>query len=524
MDGPQRSYRLPPRKALERPSSLLLGDARPIVPIPMENPPPSSWNAMGKLGNIFYNTVGSVTTNISHLVKSNLLDDNHAWKQQKYEYALAEWIHGFSKLSHNKPQVLLNLLDSDRHLKASPLAGALKDVLRSMLQTHDDHRSIYYGTLSALRQALELPQFSIDVANLTSADGKKERVDQLTFLLLQLCEAFFSTIHLYSFCEWLVDRIIDMDTLSHERNCLSAEDFETFDRACNSSMGAVRVAVGKGCLQGYVNVNFDPAMQQNIPFVLADIPICKLRQTKTVRLLRLASPTIEGYATRAKIAPEFTHFLVSLATQNKNHLYVSLQCDIPRLVGDESERNRVIKDLQASHPNLSVLVLDQESDFYEQSGDFSDLSKEKFLALFIKRLFADDCGYYFPDTLKNDQNYRYFVKTLLQQAAYISFTGDDMCSPMQRNSCIEIFHAILTLFTIKYMDVDTANVSCKDSIDRAMKTITLMFQIIAIARGKALDPTYQKILKVFALAPAFMVKKQAMTPDDAQASCPHLHS
>lgn len=473
---------------------------------------PTSWDVsgtIGSLGDFVYSAVGAVTTNITQVVKSNLLDDNHPWKQEKYKCALDAWRAGFKELSTLDPDFLLKMLNDTSAASTSPLAEAVKNTLSYLVQNNDDHRSTYYSTINSLRVALALLSCA---SNCTADENIDAELDQksLGLILLQLCEVFYSNMHMYSFCEWLVDHLIEKDSLICSEPHLKEEDFEALDRACNSSMGALRLAVSKGSLQGYMNINFDPSMQQNVPFVIADISITTCRSSKIVRLLRFASPTIERYSTPATIAPEFTSFLLSLALKKKTHLYVSLQCDIPRLTGDESQRNKVIKELQKFYPNFFCIVLDQESEFYDQKGEFASLTKEMFQSLLYKRLFTEDCGYYFPEKLKNDSNYEHLVKQLIDQAAYIAFSRDGSCSSIKRSSCIEIFHAILILFSIKYLEVDSANVSCKDSIDRAMKTLAIMLKIASIASGKSDDTSTQKIIKVFTLAPAFIVKKQAM--------------
>jgi hypothetical protein len=471
------------------------------------------------LSNLFYSAVGNVAMVVTDGVKANLLNDDHPWKQKKYESALREWKKGFLKISNYEMQALLELLEGNHFEPSYAGKEMLIDVLRAMLQPGTDYRRTYYAALEALRQALISTEYCDALIQSQMEAVKGAPADQIVWFLLKLCEARYSDVHLYSFCECLVDAVIAQGDGEPDHSRLSHADFDAIDQACYSCMGAVRVAVNKGKLQGFINVNFDPAMQQNIPFVLADLPMGLLdsKGSKMVRLLRFGTPTIEGYVSKAMVAPEFANFLVALQFQKKMHLYVSLQSDIPQLVGDESERNKVLKALQLSHANFFFIVMDQDSDFYKQKGKYTTLSRSEFAAELHRRVYAEDHGYYFPAEWKEDPGFIKHVERLHELAFDIAFGEADTCTSIQRCRFMDVFHALLTLFCIRYSGVDSVNVACKDSIDRAMKTVSTVLQMFIIAQGNADDPGYQKIHKVFVHAPAFMVKKQSMI--EGRRSC-----
>ena len=465
------------------------------------------------ISSFFCSTVGNVATAMTDAIKANVLDDNHPWKQKKYENALQEWRNGFLEITNMEIEVLHEQLQLDLIAPASPLKEMLIAVLRVMMQTHDDYRSKYYEILVQLREVLMSQAYS---EALTSAQIGGT-TDPILSGLLALCESRYNNVHLYNFCECLVDAVIAQGEGDKGVTRLSHKDFDVIDHACYSSMGAVRLAVNKGKFQGFVNVNFDPAMQQNIPFVLADLPLTPLEdhggEPMVVRLLRFGTPTIEGYVQRACVAPEFANFLVALQFQKKKHLYISLQSDIPQMVGDESERNRVIKELQLKHGNFFSIVLDQDSPFYKQKGEFVTLTREEFKEEIRKRIYSDDHGYYFPAGWKEDYSFIRHIERLQEMAFAIAFEeGEDYheCSKSERCAYMEVLHSLLVLFCIRYSGVNSVNVSCKDSIDRAMKTVSIILQMFMVAQGNADNPEYQKIHKVFNHAPAFMVKKQAM--------------
>lgn len=452
--------------------------------------------------------VGATATGVINVLKDNFLHDNHPWKQKKYENALQELRAGFQALSGYAPSDLALQIESGCLLQGSTLKDKLLVVLKSMVKEGENHRQSYYEMLYKLRLALESNEYNAAI----SAAMLMDPLDQAALFLLQLCEARYVSVHLYSFCEHLVDGIIALGTedgVTSDR--LQRSDFEAIDRACFSSMGAVRMAVKKGCVRGWLNVGFDPAMQQNVPFVLVDIPFNSFDlRIRSVRFLRMGSPTIEGYISPAQINLEFRNFIQSLAFQGKRHLYVSLQSDFSYGIGSESGRNRAIKDLQKDFMNFSVVVLDQDSDFYKQQGVFSDLTSEAFMQVFRERLLAEEEGFYFPPAWKEDASFLQSLDATFAICAKIAFGANDAPQASDRRNFIEIYYAFLLIFLTRFANADFVNVTCKDAIDRAMKTLSLFLQIVIIAQGHAENTTYRKIHKVLTHAPAFMVKKQAM--------------
>lgn len=473
-----------------------------------------TWQMMNTLWHLFAlvtNSVSDTAMLITDAVKNNLLDDNHPWKQKKYEVAIRLFRNGFERLSNYELKGLIELLEGHIILSQSPLRESLLDIFKKMQLETSDHRRLYYSITGSLRSILESEAFKASFAVAYKAHHEKEPLELAVKLILTLCESRYCEVYLYAFCECLVDRLLKSSNLEAGQQLVD-EDFNAITQACYSRMGAVRASVSKGKLQGWININFDPAMQQNIPYVLADIPLASLdgMQVKMVRFIRMGCPTIEGFIYRAAVAPEYVYFLFAQYFQQKTHLYISLQSDIPQLAGDESTRNQACRALQATHTNFFYVVLDQDTDFYQQSAAFSDLSWSAFISIFEERVFGLNMGYDFPLHWKSDPTFVLGVQNIFKMVANMICATGTFATIEQRRNFIEIFQALLVIFCIRFSHADTVNVTCKDAIDRAMKTLSLLLQIVITAQGNADNSIYQKIHRVCTHAPAFLVKKQAM--------------
>jgi len=466
----------------------------------VENAASAASNAVWDTGGKLVSKGASIINTMRNDLSKTLIADNHPWKQKKYELGLQEWNHAFKTLTGNL---------ANETLVDAPLSQAWNDLYATIENKNNstDYRQSYYKALLQLRAIIESKEFE---------NALKNGTDPNVLKILFLCEARYKHVELTSFCQELVDAAVATGGGSPS-NVLCKEDFDAIQQACISTMGAKRGAVALDCLRGHLNFWFDPAMQQNVPFVLGKTLFKRPDDgmLKEVTFLRMGSPTIEdGISRTARINPEFRGFMHSLSLQEMSHLYISLQSDIPRslLKGDESERNKAFKALQSEFPNFKLMILDQDSDFYKQKGDFSKLSKEEFLETFKGRLFADEKGFYFPDSWKNDPNFEKIIDDLFVQTAKV-FLGNG--SLEERQDFIEIFYALLSIVAIKYADVDSVNITCKDAIDRAMKTNSLVMQLIMMCNEDdlMLKPEDQKIHRDLTMAPAFMVKKQAIIHD-----------
>lgn len=460
------------------------------------------------------------------VITKQFIEQSHPWKQKRYEVAIGEMERSFQNISNGKSfsRIIVGL---NRWRMKNPQYPGLCKLVMGVLEKivtkkrGPDHRSLYYELVQELRMACEHPEFQL-VKNNELLD--QTDVSSPVNILLNLCKARYHEVQLFSFCESLVNAVLDSSRLRIEGNEEDEEgiqdrDFDMID-GMPREMGARRIAVQKGMLRGSSNFNFDPNMQSNIPYVLADVDLLAANNTsKTVRLLRMGSPTIEGIRDSAVVTPEFKTFLMGRQREGKRHLYISLQSSIPKpfLFGDETGRNNAIRSLEEEFGDtFTCVILDQNSHFYECPGKEDSESTVAFKQEFIGKMLGDPekTGFYFPAKWKSDPDFQDELTFIFDKTHCLVFSDEDTpkntLTAQEKKDFIEIYYAFLSLHLLKKTGADSANISCKDAIDRAAKTNTLLLKLIMIMQGNGQDQESGNILHKTAHAPALMVKKQAI--------------
>lgn len=419
------------------------------------------------------------------------------WVAKKYELAVSQVLDHIKKNEKLIPIVEENKWTSDLGKLVGPLFTQLKD-----LSARDAH-TLFLGTL---RTALSSKSYQGELAK----KNNQEKYDPLVDVVLSLCKGCFEEAYLYSYCEELIKKILSKRAAS---GVLSDADFVEIEAVDQKEKLSV-FEVNAKKLQGHLNINFDPHLQGNIPFVLGIVNIAN----KAVKLLRMGTPTIEGGVwSTAEINPEFKGYVNVLKLENKKHLYISLQNDKKKgsFTGDESGRNGAIKGLAKEFPeNFFAVVLAQDSNFYKQvdsqGKDLGDENANDFKADFFKQLVGINTGFYFPDTWKQDPQFKLGLKKLLEDVQEAVYPGKEALTRQEKQDFIEIYYAYLALFLMNYSEADNVNITCKDAIDRAGKLNSLVLQLIMTIQGRAGDKDYQRKHQVLTHAPAFLVKAQAI--------------
>lgn len=521
----------------------LPGGGRPRERIPGEKPPASppplaETLSHQKVGGVFRQahsdsetTAGPVSAtkefpvgwrslleSIKHAVRglfSRFIEYDHPWKQLKYAQAL----QGLSLAVDTKTSTLID--DWER----KPLDAFKTNVLEiaKMLQTPAaDSRQQYYSVLKKLRRALQDPDLS------TQESSFKDYVQALA-------TARYHDVHLYSFCDQLVSLVLDEGR--HElrrkgvsdfaqdgsRGAITAQDFAAIG-SVPQEFGATWQGVTRGRLRGTLNISFDPNMQTNVPYVLADVAV---GQNNSCRLLRMGTPTIEGFVGEATVVPEFSAFLDGLETEGKQHLYISLQSPIPKAMGSEIGRHKaLVAEAETKHSNtLLMCSLAQDSDFYKHPMGKDDVPSVDFRAELLRRMTQEPevGGFYFSPALRDKlPNLNHQMERLFDAVLENVFFGSAQLSLKDRQDFIEVFYAFLSLYLVNATGVATANITCKDAIDRASKGNTLLLQLAAVVSGKEKDLEIQRVIQTTCHAPAFLVKKRPIVRKRMQRLLPVL--
>ena len=453
---------------------------------------------------------------LREFVANNMVEYNHPWKQKKYEIASKELFRSF--VSADIENIAL-LEQSEIGRMTSTLLASIFNIAQNNDESFD-FRAAYYEIIISLRAIIN----TSDYQRLSSAnESPLNRHEAIVVEVIRhLCRARYHDVQMYAFAEQLVRDVITEGGSTERANDpqLRPEDFDAIDAAPREWKGTeIGKSVGK--LKGFTNINFDPALYCNVPFVIGDLPLRIGGRDKSVRLLRMGVPTIQKpdlnsgiTLVKTVVDPIWLQYIAQVETEGKTHLYVSFQNDAPKALGDESSRNAVLKEISSRHQNFKFVVLAQDSAFYKQSERYdnevilTDLFKPNFLKELLGK--SDKTGFYFPDDWKHDPAFVRTLTTMQADLLQVLFNGKRELTRNDRLVFIEIFEACLFLHLIVKTNADVVNGTCKDAIDRAMKTLSVFLSIAVIGQDEGTNEELLRIQKTMAHAPAFMVKKQSL--------------
>ncbi|MCE5317294.1 MAG: hypothetical protein LLG04_08020 [Parachlamydia sp.] len=210
-----------------------------------------------------------------------------------------------------------------------------------------------------------------------------------------------------------------------------------------------------------ISLIHDTHLKGNLPFLQFRIDQTQLIYTGRVTRENTLTRNIELY-------PEFLQYLDALAAQNKRHLYINL---LNRTKGSEREIALKIEGFERLKKALSVVTLDNNSNFYKQDHDFEKLNDaHSFKEAFYKHLFAAEGAYYWPKHL--DATWRQVCHDILNTIHQTFFAQKEKLTVAERQAFIDLTH----LFIIRslFKDVSFANTTCKHSMDRGPRQAALL--------------------------------------------------
>ena len=443
-----------------------------------------------------------------------LFNSDQPWKQQKHEIAINTIIQGL-KASYSEKEIT-EITQNKKGVKGS-LQNGTAELLKELMAPGEDKRKKHKHFLLNLRTLLKSTEFQEGFKAKMNHQAYPKEVD----ILLEICNIRFTESHNYTFCESLIDGVADLgkEKLENSKEEEEPEDYSVEQKIDNQfeSMAAAPQHVKTfwtkfywSKLSGEYDINFDPHYQGNIPYVLFDVPVMDLKgNPKEVRIIRTGCPTIGYNPWQSEVNPEFRGFMQSTKAQGKKHLYVSLQ----KMHGAEKNRNETLKAFQKEFPDtFDFCVIAQDSNWYKQSLEFEKKNNaQEFKDNFLNQMLQDPhSGYYFPDQWKNDSVFTKGVKDLMEYIHQDVFAGKEELSLEERQDFIESYHAALQLFLIRYSQVDTVNITCKDAVDRAGKENTKLFDFITILLDQENRLDRQSESKTIMLTPSFFAKKRVM--------------
>lgn len=178
-------------------------------------------------------------------------------------------------------------------------------------------------------------------------------------------------------------------------------------------------------------------------------------------LLRMGQPMIRRngplkWIAKSHPSPEFLEFIQG----QKSHLYVNLM----KRDGNEGLLSHSIEKLGDTIPNLIIVTLDKNSDFYHQNVSL----KADFKTEFLNELLKEEGNYFFPKDFPREE----LIQVLLNvQERY--FSGNTPVTKDERRDFIELSYIVLLDRLVEKYHPETMNITCKQGIDRAPSLIAL---------------------------------------------------
>ena len=433
-----------------------------------------------------------------------------SWKIQKYEAVITNLIREF--IEHFGKEALLQTdlsaswanvadpLDHVRTLYQILISVPLKNTADRYNQPYlKQIRKLYNDDfLPKLRQfvgtLLETPTVEADV-KVTKEKEHLYKICEFLFTQINLEVESFETLGLF---DQMGGKMLGSESLLPKPNKKQdplIHSLNTLYSKIHATPYSAKVPLMESLansLRGQLNRDFDPYRQGNPLHVLYQLKIGE----KTVKVLGMGTPTSEDIHSNVSINPEFLGMLQSYKREGKKHLYVSNQDAIPKTGvvakftnGDETNRSNILLDLQ-NNPEYNdtyyAIELSKNSQFYSQQGPYKNQSDS---TLFKNELYKQVfelgrgiSGNYIPDSIKsflvNGEKNR--AKEMIEAIHREVFGSKTVLSEKKRCEFIELFYDNLIKVILVEKEFDSANLTCKDQIDRGAGSNAKMYSNAAL--------------------------------------------
>ncbi len=251
---------------------------------------------------------------------------------------------------------------------------------------------------------------------------------------------------------------------------------------------------------------FDTLMMQNLPFEWQKLKI----DHKAISMLRLPSPTRQERVTKVEIDPEFMGMLDGFknSKEKKNHLIINTQ---DRTVWKERPRAKFLETLPKNGQyleNINVVTFCKDSDFYNQSGAYQDLSSAgHFFKQIVFQLHSEESGFYFPQWIE-EKVFNGFIEKLIQQVHRFFFESKSSLTQKERQDFIEIVYQFLTLKLIEITNCDSFSITCKDGLDVSSTASCQLYMFIKLLQGKHFTKEDQEKINLLLFALPVLVRQR----------------
>jgi hypothetical protein len=190
-----------------------------------------------------------------------------------------------------------------------------------------------------------------------------------------------------------------------------------------------------------------------------------------LQLVRVASPLIGNafipyWLSPPSVSPEFLHFV----QQQPSHLYVNLM----RRHALEGALSGALENLDLSFPEVYVVTLDKDSDFYWQKGLYAGNSVQsaEFKTLLEEKLWEPEGDFFWSRRLPTD-SWRQQLQSILDKVHGAYFGDRAILSQQERLDFIELTYLAILDALVQTLQPTSMNISCRQTMDRGPSLMTL---------------------------------------------------
>lgn len=250
---------------------------------------------------------------------------------------------------------------------------------------------------------------------------------------------------------------------------------------------------------------FDPFLQGNLPSFEWSLE----RRGKKMHMLRMPCPVVQEWINDAVIIEEFKTFL-SRDESHQHFLFVNFQ---DRTSWKEHARSVAIEELsrQAEFAEvLTVVTLAKDTDFYNQSGNYSRLDEAgEFIGQFKDHLSDESTGFYFPPQIKK-LLFPDFVDRLLDQIHKTFFDSKKTLTFLERLDFIGLAYHFIELKLIELVKPNYLTLSSKDGLDIGGTSSIGLMALLTLAKG---EPLNSEKVRTLLFGPTILMRERVIHPE-----------
>ncbi|MCH9633689.1 MAG: hypothetical protein S4CHLAM7_04210 [Chlamydiae bacterium] len=354
---------------------------------------------------------------------------------------------------------------------SSKLKNVFKWVLDPCEDAHHYRKNIYPSVLLALRELV--------VSSVINPSSFPEDAS----VVKNLCkEHFFASIQDSEVGESYVENLLG--ELGFTEELLDPYELDSLLQKvfANRPSPIIMSDLGRRLSANLAILPWDPTQYS----VRSHMATLDLENGQKVELLRTAC-TVIGRAGSPEIDPLLLGYLLGL-DKEECHVYInnlSYDSKTDKRLNNpftapqahlEWLRSEILKELSVNlkySDRFKFISLPHDSLFYSQSKSSEIMDTSVFIQEFVENVSKNNSGFYFPDSIDKAKLAHDFT-VQLEEIVDAYFGGASELTQSDRKVMINIAYAYLTEYCLKVFKATSANITCKDGVDRAMGLVVCL--------------------------------------------------